>query len=99
MFLQTLATASKVSKKEAKNLAAKAQHVTSGKAASSISSPNVATPSSHSSFYYAYKDKLESNREILKEPLRAGNYKEKFHHLLCWEEQEHDKQLTERCAT
>ena len=86
-----------MSKKEAKNLAAKEQHVTSGKVASSISSPNVATPPSHSSFYKEYKDKLESNCEILKEPLNAGNYKEKFHHLLCWEEQEHDKQLAERC--
>ena len=62
----------------------------------SISSSNVPVPASHSSFYNKYKDRLESHRYILKEPLTADNYKEKFHFLLSWEEQEHDKQLAER---
>lgn len=61
-----------------------------------ISSPNVIIPANSSAFYREYVSKLELNHWLLKEPLTADNYKEKFHHLLCWEEQEHIRQLTER---
>ena len=88
----------KVSKKEAKNvhMAAKESHHTIKGGAQSISSPNVSVPESHSSFYDEYKNKLESHRCILEQELTAENYKEKFHLLLSWEEQEHAKQLAER---
>ena len=33
---------------------------------------------------------------VLKKPLTRENYREKFHHLLCWEEKEHSKILSER---
>lgn len=33
---------------------------------------------------------------VLKKPLAKENYKEKFHHLLCWEEKEHSKILNKR---
>lgn len=36
------------------------------------------------------------NVELLKFPLSRETYTEKFHHLLCWEEQEHDNILKER---
>ena len=85
-----------MSKKKAKNMATKErQHVSSG-GAQSISSPNVSVPESHSSFYDEYKNKLETHRYILEQELTAENYKEKFHLLLSWEEQEHAKQLAER---
>lgn len=62
-----------------------------------ISSPNVATPACHSKFYEEYKDKLSGYYPVLKnEELTADNYTERFHHLLCWEEQEHDRQLAQR---
>ncbi len=63
---------------------------------STISSLDVVTPVKHSSFYEEFMDKLESNRWLLDKPTTAENYKEKYHHLICWEEQEHEKQLTER---
>ena len=40
--------------------------------------------------------KLESGCSILEDELTPYNYKEKFHHLLCWEEKEHDKQISEK---
>lgn len=61
-----------------------------------ISSPNISTPVRNSQFYNDYKDKMKDNVNLLKEPLVATNYIKKFRHLLCWEEQEHDKQLTQR---
>ncbi len=63
---------------------------------STISSLDVVTPVHHTSFYEERKGKLKSSRQLLDEPTTAENYKEKFHDLLCWEEQEHEKQLTER---
>ena len=36
------------------------------------------------------------NDELLKAPLNRKNYKEKFHHLLCREEDKHDKALGSR---
>lgn len=48
-------------------------------------------PESHSLSFMEYKSKL--NIELLKQPLTRENYIEKFHHLLCWEEQEHDRIL------
>ena len=57
---------------------------------------SVTTPVRNSQYYNEYKDQLKANADLLKEPLVATNYKEKFHHLLCWEEQEHDKQLAQR---
>ena len=84
-----------VSKKDGKKMAAK-EHGTSKMG--SISSPNVFVPSRHSEFFDEYKDKLEADYHLLKEPLSTGNYKEKFHHLLCWEENEHNKQLAERLS-
>lgn len=77
-------------------MAAKEHCASEMKASGSISSPNVCVPSKHSEFFEEYKDRLETDRHILKEPLMVGNYKEKFHHLLSWEENEHNKQLSER---
>ncbi len=78
-------------------MAAKSQHAAVKKEQSlSISSPNVLVPAKCSSFYKDYNDKLESGYHLLKEPLCKSNYKDKFHHLLCWEEREHIKQLAER---
>ena len=94
-YFQTLEAASKVSKKEAKQMTAKVQ-LTTKKSSPSISSPNIDVPSQHSEFYDEYKGRLISHRHILDEPLTSQNYKEKFHLLLAWEEQEHDKQLAER---
>lgn len=61
-----------------------------------INSPNAAFVH-HSKFYNEYKDKLLGYYPVLKkEGLTENNYKKRFHHLLCWEEQEHDKQLAQR---
>ena len=62
----------------------------------SISSLNVEVQARTSSFYQEYEAKLEMGLGILKSPLTEDNYKEKFHHLLCWEEKEHIKQLDKR---
>ena len=61
---------------------------------SCISSSCVQTPACNSQSYNEYKERLTP--ELLKQQLTAETYKEKFHHLLCCEEQEHDKQLAER---
>ena len=39
---------------------------------------------------------LPYNEELLEAPLSRQNYKEKFHQLLCREEDEHDKILQEK---
>jgi len=93
-----LSEASKIPKKKTKKMVAAAnfkQHKEEKKVQSNSSSA-IVVPARHSSFYNDYRAKLESNRHILEEQLTSENYKEKFHHLLCWEEQEHDKQLAER---
>lgn len=41
-----------------------------------------------------YKDQL--NDDILKDVLTVKNYRDKFHHLLCHEEEEHAHQLAKR---
>ena len=51
-------------------------------------------PEEHSKSFTQYKHALDI--EKLKQPLSRENYVEKFHHLLCWEEQEHDKILKQR---
>ena len=51
-------------------------------------------PVKYSAEYEKYKHLL--NDRILKENLTVDNYKEKFHHLLCHEEEEHARQLAER---
>ena len=84
-----------MSKKEGKIIARKSQP-RSQFLKTCISSPNVAIPTNCSSFYQEYIDKLELNSSLLKDRLTVQNYKEKFHHLLCWEEQEHIRQLSER---
>ena len=48
----------------------------------------------HTDFYKEHKDKLE--KAIIEKNLTRSNYKEKFHHLLCWEEREHEQVLTRR---
>ncbi len=50
-------------------------------------------PEIHSESFTKYKNELDIDR--LKQPLRE-NYVEKFHHLLCWEEKEHDDLLKQR---
>ena len=50
----------------------------------------------HSSFLDEFKGELDADHPVLKEPLSPANYQQKFHHLLCWEELEHDKQLVQR---
>lgn len=88
-------TANKISKKKGKQLATRSQRTTDQRLG--IGSPNVSAPSHHSPFYEKYRDQLEDpDPNIMKGQLTAENYRERFHHLLCWEEQEHYKQLTER---
>ncbi len=62
----------------------------------SISSPGVTTPNKFSPFYDEFKRKMDSNSPLLNASFTAQTYKEKFHQLLCWEEQEHAEQLSER---
>ena len=38
-------------------------------------------------YFLHYKDKLSES--VFEGPLTPLNYKERFHHLLCWEEKEH----------
>lgn len=88
----------RVSKKEAKKMAAKSRlELEQEEKKRCISSPNVDVQARTSSFYQEYEAKLEMGLGILKSPLTEDNYKEKFHHLLCWEEKEHIKQLDKRC--
>lgn len=51
-------------------------------------------PEVHSESFTAYKNDLDIDR--LKQPLTRESYVEKFHHLLCWEEKEHDNLLKQR---
>ena len=51
-------------------------------------------PEIHSESYAKYKDELDIDQ--LKQDLTRENYVEKFHHLLCWEEKEHDNLLKQR---
>ena len=51
-------------------------------------------PEVHSESFTKYKSELDIER--LKQPLTRENYVEKFHHLLCWEEKEHDTLLRQR---
>lgn len=48
----------------------------------------------HTDFYKEHKDKL--HKAVIEKKLTRSNYKEKFHHLLCWEEREHEQVLTSR---
>ena len=87
--LQTLKDASKVkaSKKKA------VRQVTSQPVDVSLKAiPKL--PEAHSESFNEYKHELDV--ELLKQPLTRNNYVTKFHHLLCWEEQEHDKILKQR---
>ena len=54
------------------------------------------TSSMRSSFHKTRVSSLESNLYLFDAPLTPENYQERFHHLLCWEEHEHIKQLAER---
>lgn len=51
-------------------------------------------PEKCSESFTKYKSELDVVK--LKQPLSTDNYVERFHHLLCWEEQEHDKILKQR---
>ena len=50
----------------------------------------------HSDFYRQFEGQLSAN--VIRNELTAENYKEKFHHLLCWEEKEHERLLANRCV-
>ena len=54
----------------------------------------VKLPEVHSESFTKYKSELDIDR--LKQPLTRESYVEKFHHLLCWEEKEHDDLLKQR---
>ena len=58
-----------------------------------VSSSCVSVPPSHSRMYHEFEHRLEKEQHILEQNLTEENYKKKFHHLLCWEEREHDEQL------
>lgn len=45
-------------------------------------------------YFVRYKDKLDER--IFQGPLTLENYRERFHHLLCWEEKEHIATLSNR---
>ena len=53
-------------------------------------------PETHSKYFMKYKHKLDV--ELFKQELTRENYTEIFHHLLCWEEREHDNILQKRYA-
>ena len=46
------------------------------------------------SYFEKYRHNLQKSLDVISQSLTASNYKEKFHHLLCWEEEEHCKILT-----
>ena len=51
-------------------------------------------PETHSKYFIKYEHELDV--KVLKQELTRENYTEKFHHLLCWEEREHDNILQKR---
>ena len=51
-------------------------------------------PLKHSEWYTTNEEKWKSETSILEEDLTPDNYKDKFHHLLCWEEKEHSDLLS-----
>ena len=53
----------------------------------------------HSKYYEQHKFALVNDDALLQSNLTPENYKEKFHHLMCWEEKEHDDQLSKRYIT
>ncbi len=57
--------------------------------------PAAAPPRQHTDFYKRIKLD-EHSQAIIRSELTRENYKEKFHHLLCWEEKEHEKILADR---
>ena len=77
----------KLSKKSTKLLIAKEEK----KTVNSQSPLNV-----HSHCFSHFESELNGKSNILRDDLTYENYKEKFHLLLCLEEQEHEKQLKER---
>ena len=46
------------------------------------------------SYFEKHNNNLQKSMDVISQPLTASNYKEKFHHLLCWEKEEHCKILT-----
>ena len=56
---------------------------------------DLSVPISYSEEYKKFKCQLD-NVEVLKEQLSVKNYKKRFHHLLCYEEEEHALQLALR---
>ena len=60
----------------------------------SLSSVGPKIPKKNSESFNEYKDQLDVR--LIRQPLSRENYVLKFHHLLCWEEQEHDKILKQR---
>ncbi len=57
--------------------------------------PATAPPRQHTDFYKRIKLD-EHSQAIIRSELTRENYKEKFQHLLCWEEKEHEKILADR---
>ncbi len=82
--VQSLTDASKVPQRASKKLQEASQ------AARSRRQPQQQSPD----FYLKNKDKLRL--DVIKKELTCDNYKEKFQHLLCWEEKEHERILTKR---
>ena len=66
------------------------------RAASITKIPPVKKEPHHSDFYQQFEGQLSVN--VIQNELTAENYKEKFHHLLCWEEKEHERLLAIRCV-
>jgi hypothetical protein len=83
--LQTLSDAAKV-KGSKKRIPQEPSHRAAPMQVVPIKLPEV-----HSESFTKYKNELDIDR--LKQPLIRENYVEKFHHLLCWEEKEHDDLL------
>ena len=86
--LQTLIDAAKV-KGNKKRIPQESSQCTAPPQVVSIKLPEV-----HSESFNKYKNELDIDQ--LKQPLTRENYVEKFHHLLCWEEKEHDDLLKQR---
>ena len=82
LYIQTLEDVAKVSQKEAK----KQQQIIPFNPASTFVERNAFIQHSHHPV----------DEDLLKAPLTRENYKQKFHQLLCREEEEHEKILRER---
>ena len=76
--------------------AAKVKESKRSKTRTAAINPPVIREPDYSDFYRQFEGQL--NIDVIQNELTVENYKEKFHHLLCWEEKEHEQLLASRCV-